>query len=35
LKKNKQLLAGLNAMVSEYYHAIDFNTIGFEVGFRF
>ncbi len=34
-KNNKQLLLGLNGMISEYYQAVDFNTLGASVGFRF
>jgi hypothetical protein len=34
-KENKQFLVGLNGMVSEYYQAVDINTISFSAGFRF
>lgn len=34
-KENKQLLVGLNGMVSEYYEAVSINTVSISAGFRF
>lgn len=34
-KENKQLLVGLNGIVSEYYQAVSINTVSISAGFRF